>query len=155
MLKRLALSGAVIASVMAGIHAPAQADPEYVRVCDAYGEGYFYSPGTETCVHAETGETRRMSDAGTVYGETELAKRLGAVEHQSAISNALEDPDLSADEQFGLRVNWGAAGQKNALGITGTAVIPQNVFSGRIATSGGVGFSGGKVGGRAGVQVTW
>jgi hypothetical protein len=23
---------------------------EYVRVCDAYGEGYFYIPGTETCL---------------------------------------------------------------------------------------------------------
>ena len=23
---------------------------EYVRVCDAYGEGYFYIPGTETCM---------------------------------------------------------------------------------------------------------
>jgi hypothetical protein len=24
---------------------------EYVRVCDAYGTGYFYIPGTETCLH--------------------------------------------------------------------------------------------------------
>ncbi len=23
---------------------------EYVRVCDAYGKGYFYIPGTETCM---------------------------------------------------------------------------------------------------------
>ena len=23
---------------------------EYVRVCDAYGTGYFYIPGTETCM---------------------------------------------------------------------------------------------------------
>ncbi len=23
---------------------------EYVRVCDAYGTGYFYIPGTETCL---------------------------------------------------------------------------------------------------------
>ncbi|MHC5305887.1 porin [Bartonella sp. LJL80] len=28
-----------------------EAEPvEYVRVCDAYGEGYFYIPGTETCM---------------------------------------------------------------------------------------------------------
>ncbi len=29
------------------------ADPEpveYVRVCDAYGSGFFYIPGTETCL---------------------------------------------------------------------------------------------------------
>ena len=23
---------------------------DYVRVCDAYGSGYFYIPGTETCL---------------------------------------------------------------------------------------------------------
>jgi len=28
-----------------------EAEPvEYVRVCDAYGEGYFYIPGTDTCL---------------------------------------------------------------------------------------------------------
>ena len=31
---------------------------EYVRVCDAYGQGYFYIPGTETC----------MSIGGMIYG---------------------------------------------------------------------------------------
>jgi hypothetical protein len=49
----LALAGFVLAT-------SAQAGPvEYVRVCDAYGTGYFYIPGTETCVHANTGQTRR------------------------------------------------------------------------------------------------
>ncbi|MBN9134683.1 MAG: porin, partial [Phyllobacterium sp.] len=29
----------------------AQPEPvEYVRVCDAYGKGFFYIPGTETCL---------------------------------------------------------------------------------------------------------
>lgn len=32
---------------------------EYVRVCDAYGEGYFYIPGTQTC----------MRIGGFVYGQ--------------------------------------------------------------------------------------
>ena len=28
-----------------------EAEPvEYVRVCDAYGAGYFYIPGTENCI---------------------------------------------------------------------------------------------------------
>ena len=29
---------------------PAPAPVEYVRVCDAFGAGYFYIPGTETCL---------------------------------------------------------------------------------------------------------
>ena len=43
---------------------------EYVRVCDAYGTGYFYIPGTERCLKL-SGEVRFQydivnSDAGTV-----------------------------------------------------------------------------------------
>ncbi len=32
------------------IVAPEPEAVEYVRVCDAYGAGYFYIPGTETCL---------------------------------------------------------------------------------------------------------
>lgn len=137
---------------------------EYVRVCDAYGVGYFYIPGTETCVNASTGETRRQSESGTIFGQTDLALRQSAIEsrinqafQQSAISNALEDPDLVAGERFGIRVNWGAAGQSNAFGVTGTAVIADGVFdkAARVAVSGGIAFSGQEIGGRAGLQLTW
>ncbi|MBX4987107.1 porin, partial [Rhizobium lentis] len=36
---------------------------EYVRVCDAYGTGYFYIPGTETCLKIE-GYIRFQVDIG-------------------------------------------------------------------------------------------
>jgi hypothetical protein len=36
---------------------------EYVRVCDAYGTGYFYIPGTETCLKIG-GYVRFQVDAG-------------------------------------------------------------------------------------------
>jgi len=36
---------------------------EYVRVCDAYGTGYFYIPGTETCLKV-SGYIRFQVDAG-------------------------------------------------------------------------------------------
>jgi Porin subfamily len=51
------LSASAAAFVMAGgVQAAdaivaAQPEPmEYVRVCDAFGTGYFYIPGTETCL---------------------------------------------------------------------------------------------------------
>lgn len=45
------LAVATAMSAIAASSAPASADPvEYVRVCDAYGAGYFYIPGTETCL---------------------------------------------------------------------------------------------------------
>ncbi|MGK9086509.1 porin [Brucella intermedia] len=43
----IAVSGAQAADA---IIAPEPEAAEYVRVCDAYGAGYFYIPGTETCL---------------------------------------------------------------------------------------------------------
>lgn len=50
----VAAAGGVVFSLSNG-QAAAQTAPEpepveYVRVCDAYGEGYFYIPGTDTCM---------------------------------------------------------------------------------------------------------
>ena len=46
------LTGTMLASGARAADLPAaQAAPiEYVRVCDAYGAGFFYIPGTETCL---------------------------------------------------------------------------------------------------------
>jgi len=54
-IKRLLLGSAATLIAVSGAHAAdvvvAEPEPvEYVRVCDAYGEGYFYIPGTETCM---------------------------------------------------------------------------------------------------------
>lgn len=43
----IAVTGAQAANIIA---APEPESIEYVRVCDAYGTGYFYIPGTETCL---------------------------------------------------------------------------------------------------------
>jgi len=39
---------------------------EYVRVCDVYGAGYFYIPGTETCLSI-SGEVRYQINASSGY----------------------------------------------------------------------------------------
>ena len=50
----LAVSGASAADAIVA----AEPEPvEYVRVCDAFGAGYFYIPGTETCLRL-SGYTR-------------------------------------------------------------------------------------------------
>jgi hypothetical protein len=54
--KMILLSSAAALAAISGAHAAdaiVAAEPEaveYVRVCDAYGTGYFYIPGTETCL---------------------------------------------------------------------------------------------------------
>ncbi len=55
-IKSLLLGSAAALAVVTGAQAAdavvaAEPEPmEYVRVCDAYGTGYFYIPGTETCL---------------------------------------------------------------------------------------------------------
>ncbi|TDK37182.1 porin [Rhizobium deserti] len=55
-LKSLLLGSAAALAAVSGAHAAdaivaAEPEPmEYVRVCDAFGTGYFYIPGTETCL---------------------------------------------------------------------------------------------------------
>src|SRR5918997_5124638 len=55
-----AMAGAQAADLPAAKAAPV----EYVRVCDAYGAGFFYIPGTETCLRVG-GRVR----ADYLYGE--------------------------------------------------------------------------------------
>ncbi|WP_421852290.1 porin [Oricola sp.] len=45
-----AVSGAQAADRVADVVIPEPEVVEYVRVCDAYGSGFFYIPGTETCL---------------------------------------------------------------------------------------------------------
>lgn len=122
------------------------------------------------------GETELAARLGGVeVGQAELAARLRGVEadqrdmaahleddlreldHQVAISNALEDPDLTLDETFGLRLNWGTANGAHAVGFTGTAIVIKKMFDrgGRLGISAGIGFSRREVGARAGAQMTW
>lgn len=55
-IKRLLISSAAAMAAVSGAHAAdaivaAEPEPlEYVRVCDAFGTGFFYIPGTETCL---------------------------------------------------------------------------------------------------------
>ena len=53
-MRGIVLGGAVAFGVLAGVagvSAPAQAEPvEYVKICSLYGDGFFYIPGTDTCL---------------------------------------------------------------------------------------------------------
>ncbi|HWL06142.1 MAG TPA: porin, partial [Xanthobacteraceae bacterium] len=54
MVKSLLLGGAAGLIAFTGAQAadlPVKAKPvSYVKICDLYGAGYFYVPGTETCI---------------------------------------------------------------------------------------------------------
>ncbi len=65
---RVVLSAAALAAMSAlfGLAAPAMAQPvEYVRVCDLYGVGFYYIPGTEQCADVRASSYRRQTEFGT------------------------------------------------------------------------------------------
>ena len=66
----LGSAAALIAAPAFAADAIVAAEPEpveYVRVCDAYGTGYFYIPGTETCLKIE-GYIRFQVNVGSNVG---------------------------------------------------------------------------------------
>ena len=68
----LGSAAALIAAPAFAADAIVAAEPEpveYVRVCDAYGTGYFYIPGTETCLKIE-GYIRFQVNVGPNAGGT-------------------------------------------------------------------------------------
>ncbi|RTL96503.1 MAG: hypothetical protein EKK31_28180 [Hyphomicrobiales bacterium] len=165
------LLASVTAGALCGLSFPAlAAEPqpvEYVRVCDMYGANYYYSPGTDTCINAQTGVTKKEVDNGeggskTVTGKTALAAQADDIDHRitrafenASISAALAAPDLVQGEHFGLRVNWGNAGYANAFGITGAAVLSEGFHGGRLTGTLGIAFAGSQIGGNAGLQFSW
>ena len=108
------------------------------------------------------GNGHLASDGGQIFRE--LGKQGAGI----AIATALENPDLVANETFGLAANVGFFEGNSALAVSAMGVLGHDFAGGgeRWAISGGVGVSlnennfGGQstdrtVAGRAGVQVTW
>lgn len=73
-IKSLLLGSAASLMVLSGAHAAdaiVSAEPEaveYVRVCDAYGAGYFYIPGTQTCMNISGYVRYDVGGGDNVYG---------------------------------------------------------------------------------------
>ncbi len=76
-IKSLLLGSAAALVAVSGVQAAdavvvAEPEPaEYVRVCDVYGAGYFYIPGTETCLRVG-GLIRQDIFGGKLLGRTDV-----------------------------------------------------------------------------------
>ncbi|MFK3668499.1 porin, partial [Ochrobactrum teleogrylli] len=81
----VAASGAQAADA---IVAPEPEAVEYVRVCDAYGAGYFYIPGTETCLRIHGYVRYDVAGGDDVYARTRFrdARGLGGVDEFEPVS---------------------------------------------------------------------
>jgi len=75
---------------------------EYVRVCDAYGAGFFFIPGTETCIRL-SGYVRSSYEKLDVDGE--IGGALAGAPREGAGSDTVSNnPDFA---------NWANRGRLN------------------------------------------
>jgi hypothetical protein len=150
----------MLAAVVATAGLPVQAAPvEYVRVCSAFGTGYFYIPGTDTCVNVNTGETRRNTVDGVVTGVTQQqqqildnAEQIKRNTEGVAMGFALPKATVDPGKSFGAAFNIGAFDGAVAVGVGGAFRAGEGVtFNGAL----GYGLGEGTLGGNAGVNVSW
>ena len=94
-IKSLLLGSAAALIAVSGARAAdavtvAEPEPaEYVKICDVYGAGYFYIPGTETCLRIG-GYLRYdigVGDSGTLDGVNNVADHMGDGRHDTYYKN--------------------------------------------------------------------
>jgi hypothetical protein len=112
-------------------------------------------------LHPETGVGGPIvgTDAANKnYVDSEISKLDDELSAGIAIATALENPDLTGSETFGVMVNYGNYQGSSAVAISMAGVLGTNVFGAgdRVSIAGGVGVStdGGDVAGRVGIQWT-
>jgi len=167
-LKSLLLGSAAVLVAVSGARAAdaivVEPEPvEYVRVCDAYGKGWFYIPGTETCLkfdgdvrvqyevahfHVDPADETSLHDADyrarlnvranneTEYGT--LASRIRFVGSGSA--NEVTTPGGGHNDRLSLNEGPGSAGVVVDWAVISLAGFRVGFSDSYWATAGGYGF---------------
>jgi Porin subfamily len=125
-IKSLLLGSAAALVAVSGARAAdaVMAEPEaveYVRVCDAYGAGYFYIPGTETCLQI----------AGRVRYQINFDNHDNGWRKQA---QGLLKFTAKSDTELGTLTSYI---EMEANRLSGTPVFIQNLSNGDITTNGG------------------
>jgi hypothetical protein len=133
----LAVSGARAADA---VMAPEPEPVDYVKVCDAYGAGYYYIPGTETClsirgyVWFQVGATSQSDDGdsqGYYFGPSATSPDYNNGGWNSGVRTRI-DIKAKSDTELGtltgwirLQADWNPAGAHSGATIDGPVGIDQ------------------------------
>ncbi len=98
---------------------------EYVRICSIYGAGFFYIPGTDTCLQANQVAENQFA----------IARLNTRAATGTAMAASLVAPWLPAGTNFAVSNHWAGFDGQHALGMSGLMRI-----SGHLVFSGGVSF---------------
>ena len=128
-IKTLALVASAVltagAAQAADLNRPAKVAVDYVKVCDAYGAGFFYIPGSDTCLQM-SGYVRSTFDVGSnrnmniVAGRPGIFFGLGGLRSSNSFASQTQaevDIDARTNTSYGLLrsyisldVNYNSAG---------------------------------------------
>src|SRR4051812_15704064 len=97
--------------------APGHAAVEYVRVCSLYGVGFFYLPGTDTCVNAN----QILAD------QFALARQLTRAATGSAMATSLVNPWLPDGTNYAISTHWAVFDGQHAVGAAGLVRLYGNL----------------------------
>ncbi|MGV1915284.1 porin [Agrobacterium tumefaciens] len=111
-----AVSGAKAADAIVA----AEPEPlEYVRVCDAFGTGFFYIPGTETC----------LKFGGYVRFQTDFGRDLAGTSDWNSFTRAQFEVDTRTDTELGaLRGFIGFRGNADNGSAASSSVFVDQAF---------------------------
>lgn len=108
---------------------------EYVKICSLYGAGFFYIPGTDTCVTANQ----------IIQNEHDIARARTRSSTGVAMSASLVAPWLPTGTNYAISNHWAGFDGQHAFGTSGLVRISGHlVFSagfamgldqGRLATN--------------------
>src|SRR6059058_4819512 len=139
MVKSLLLGSAAGLVAVAGAQAADYAAPvkakavEYVKVCSLYGEGFFYVPGTDTCL--KLGGYLRVDTTfnGSIYDQPAWSGDLGQQnryrDYFAARSRLALTVDTRTATEYGVVRTFGQANiQFSTFGATSSIGNAANVF---------------------------
>ena len=128
----LMVSAAIVSSVT--VVTPTHAAPvEYVKICSLYGAGFFYIPGTDTCLNANQ----------ILQNEYDIARARTRSSTGTAMSASLVAPWLPTGTNYAISNHWAGFDGQHAFGTSGLVRISGNlVFSAGFA----VGLDQGRLG---------
>jgi hypothetical protein len=122
-IKSLLLGSAAALAVVSGAQAAdavvaAEPEPmEYVKVCDAYGTGFFYIPGTETC----------LKIGGQFRFEKAISKADGGPTDYSIWSRGRIEIEAKNDSEWGTVYSWIRFQGSHTNNLGGTDGVFDNV----------------------------
>jgi hypothetical protein len=97
---------------------PGHAQPvDYVRICTLYGAGFFYIPGTDTCVSAQQ----------VVDNQIAIARSLSRAATGVAMASSLVDPFLPDGTNFAISGHWAGFDGQHAAGFAGLMRLSGNL----------------------------